>query len=1457
MDGIVALKYRPFSADKEFTNLQRQGSDVFEVVVKPVSSPNRLKIYVIVGTVVVIIGIIAAVVVATTLSATNAAAVNKQNPQLQGTGNDLPSSTTTNDGRVETTADPTATSQTSRQTSVYGVWTTWAGWTACDVTCGGGTRSRTRVCQKASSSDLDCIGSSSESQTCSTWRCPVYGVWTTWAGWTACDVTCGGGTRSRTRVCQKASSSDLDCIGSSSESQTCNTRSCPVYGVWTTWAGWTACDVTCGGGTRSRTRVCQKASSSDLDCIGSSSESQTCNTRSCPVYGVWTTWAGWRACDVTCGGGTRSRTRVCQKASSSDLDCIGSSSESQTCNTRSCPVYGVWTTWAGWTACDVTCGGGTRSRTRVCQQASSSDLDCIGSSSESQTCSTWSCPGDDLTSFPTTNDGRVETTADPTARSQTSRQTSVEPTADVTSRLVTTTQTTKSNWIWNNWGAWTSCGATCGTGYHTRYRTCLRATNSDPICQGEYVQTTTCSLPTCPVYGVWTTWAGWKACDVTCGGGTRSRTRVCQKTSSSDLDCVGSSSHSETCNTWICPDCSQTCTTGSLNADCTACECTSNTVQGLVRNHANVPLKEASIAHASVPYKRLATTNETGGFILETTCDAVEIVITRSGYADVTVTVTGNTVKVQMSLIVYPAISMDPRSRVRVQGENVTFCCEAYGNPAISSYEWMKDGVLIDDSKYPDGFNLTLNDVTTSDSGEYKCRANSPVGAVYSSPALLSVKAIQSEFCEDAYEERKISLPSDCVQADSTTLYEVGGCAKKTCRGDSNEDGLCGPSKKFCCLPSSEEERTVQCSGYTLKVLIITGCSCGQCSSGDITIQGQANGLNSGIALRLGTVYVNGSSVARTTFSGLFSFTVPAGTLHVAITLEDTLLQHSTDNYKTDNIRRVYGRYCVPENNVTGSCNSSKYFSNVENTISMGNNSGMPAVAEVIIPPNSFVDAYGNPYNGVVKASVNMFDPRNLSSISVAPGSFEFTDAEGETQNLQTFGVIVMEFNDESGNKLNGAGNVTVNLDSTLVESTYSGNVIDVKLWGLSEVTGRWEEVGSMAVDTSKRRRRQTAANYIVGTLPISAYRAINLDCYAGFRRCYYNMVVTDTNNNPVNGYTVRIIHMTYPGERYSGSTSKYVTAVKEIASSSRYAHHTFCRKDSWGYIQAYKGDIKYSPGNSSSSGLSSSAISRLDYQTTADPISIKSKFLLSSDGPFYYSSNSLSSPATQNHFRFYERHTSFSEFTLFDEAPLDAHSMSLSGKDHGPMLWYPYKFAERMEDFKICMIKILAIGQTSGLSFSVKSKAGMNSGIKDTILGVRQVAVENGGACVEYKCSGVYPLFKSMTTNGPRMQNDKTKITITPLGRLCTVSWEGDIKHLNENSGSSNVGSVSHEWVIPETEEHGIYIYEQSGKYQDFMGGKARSIVLDMCKAGKNDPPNTLNPPLNSDGPALRYTCI
>lgn len=687
-------------------------------------------------------------------------------------------------------------------------------------------------------------------------------------------------------------------------------------------------------------------------------------------------------------------------------------------------------------------------------------------------------------------------------------------------------------------------------------------------------------------------------------------------------------------------------------------------------------------------------------------------------------------------------------------------------------------------------------------------------------------------------------------------LYEVGGCAEKTCRGTSSENGLCGPSKTFCCLPSSQEERTVQCDDYTLQVLVTTGCSCGQCSSGDITIQGQVNGLNTGIALRIGTVYVNGSSVGRTTYTGLFSFTVPKGTRSVAITLEDTIFNTLLTITKLITLDestqgRLYQKIALME-----AAPPITISSDVENTISMGNNSDMPAVVEVVIPPDSFIDSSGNRYTGIVKASVNLFDPRDIRSISVAPGSFEFTDEEGMVQNLQTFGVIVMDLIDESGNKLNVAGNVTIKVDAGLVETE---NPADVKLWGLNDVTGLWEEVGAMVMDRATRKKRELR-NFIVGSVSISAFTAINIDYKFGYYGCCFASSVVDRNGNMLEYFRLRIIYMKYPGALYPNTSTEYVTAVEEVWFRNNYPRIMWCRNDSWGYIQAYNryGDF-YTPGELDSSGLSPTARSSLEYETINDPIGIKSKFVASSNGPFF-DNWSTCYMQKENKFKFYENTTLTVGHTYIERIdPLVAWGVAITtGNDLGPKLWYPYTNTHEMKNYRICMMKIVVDGPTDGLNFSVKSIAGPNSGIENMILGVREVTVENGAACVEYKCSGEFPSFQNMiddsTQTSPIILRDDTKVTITPKGRFCTVAWESDIK--SHSSNSDNIGNVNLEWLIPDKEDEGIYIYEQTYFYPEVDWESFLLSTTNMCKEGKTDP-SSENPIMNTDNPAVKFTCI
>lgn len=58
------------------------------------------------------------------------------------------------------------------------------------------------------------------------------------------------------------------------------------------------------------------------------------------VDGAWGPWSPWAICSSTCGGGTRSRTRVCNspRPQYGGKKCQGESKDSEACNKHDCPV---------------------------------------------------------------------------------------------------------------------------------------------------------------------------------------------------------------------------------------------------------------------------------------------------------------------------------------------------------------------------------------------------------------------------------------------------------------------------------------------------------------------------------------------------------------------------------------------------------------------------------------------------------------------------------------------------------------------------------------------------------------------------------------------------------------------------------------------------------------------------------------------------------------------------------------------------------------------------------------------------------------------------------------------------------------------------------------------------------------------------------------------------------------
>ncbi|XP_078342697.1 uncharacterized protein LOC144628471 isoform X5 [Oculina patagonica] len=421
-----------------------------------------------------------------------------------------------------------ASSQTqscnTNECSVNGGWSSWGAWSSCSLTCGGGSQTRMRTCTNPppSGGGAACPGSSSQTQSCNLNGCLVDGGWSNWEAWTSCSQTCGGGTQTRTRSCTNPppTGGGADCQGNSSQSQSCNANECPVDGGWSNWGAWGSCTLTCGSGTQTRTRTCTNPPPAigGADCQGNSSQSQSCNTNGCPVNGGWSNWGVWGSCSLTCGGGIQTRMRTCTNPppTSSGVDCQGNSSQSQSCNTNECPVDGGWSNWGAWGSCTLTCGSGTQTRTRTCTNPPPTigGADCQGGSSQSQSCNTNGCPVDGG---------------------------------------------------WSSWGVWGSCSVTCGGGAQTRMRSCTNPppTNGGADCQGIGFQSQSCNTNGCPVNGGWSNWGAWNSCSATCGGGNQVRTRTCTNPppGSGGLDCQGTSSQSQSCNSDACPVCQEGSTT--------------------------------------------------------------------------------------------------------------------------------------------------------------------------------------------------------------------------------------------------------------------------------------------------------------------------------------------------------------------------------------------------------------------------------------------------------------------------------------------------------------------------------------------------------------------------------------------------------------------------------------------------------------------------------------------------------------------------------------------------------------------------------------------------------------------------------------------------------------------------------------------------------------------------------
>ncbi|XP_059334168.1 hemicentin-1 [Ammospiza nelsoni] len=342
----------------------------------------------------------------------------------------------------------------------------------------------------------------------------VHGGFSSWLEWRACSVTCGQGVQERVRQCDSPvpANGGRGCQGPHSDLRSCHRQPCPVDGSWSEWGLWDECSRSCGQGNRTRSRTCSNppAQHGGKPCEGSTLESVMCNLRPCPVAGEWSPWGPWGPCSTTCGKGSQTRPRLCTSPAPAHGGprCPGPDTQLQLCFRRRCPVDGKWSPWSSWSSCSVSCGGGSRQRTRHCSDPAPQfgGHKCEGNDIQMDFCNSDPCP---------------------------------------------------VHGNWGPWSSWGTCSRTCNGGQTRRYRSCdnPRPASGGRACAGADVQIQRCSTDLCPVDGNWGQWQSWSQCSASCGGGEQTRVRLCSSPAplNRGRPCPGDSSQISRCNTQSCP----------------------------------------------------------------------------------------------------------------------------------------------------------------------------------------------------------------------------------------------------------------------------------------------------------------------------------------------------------------------------------------------------------------------------------------------------------------------------------------------------------------------------------------------------------------------------------------------------------------------------------------------------------------------------------------------------------------------------------------------------------------------------------------------------------------------------------------------------------------------------------------------------------------------------------------
>lgn len=173
--------------------------------------------------------------------------------------------------------------------------------------------------------------------------------------------------------------------------------------------------------------------------------------------------------------------------------------------------------------------------------------------------------------------------------------------------------------------------------------------------------------------------------------------------------------------------------------------------------------------------------------------------------------------------------------------------------------------------------------------------------------------------------------------------------------------------------------------------------------------------------------------------------------------------------------------------------------------INLGNGSSITLPANGVI-----VQSTGAAYTGAVKVSMTWIDPTSKDLLRQMPGDLRGTDANNNEVGMESYGMLGVELNSTSGEKLQIASGKKATLKFPLPSSIQGSAPATIALWSFDESKGLWKQEGTAT---------KSGSSYIAD---VSHFSWWNCDMPIT-TAAYFAATFVDQNGQPLAGHHVSV----------------------------------------------------------------------------------------------------------------------------------------------------------------------------------------------------------------------------------------------------------------------------------------------------------------------------------------------